>query len=180
MKLAINLLPIEFRQQDIKNAKFYKVQTIGVIVILLMIFSASAVVALRIFQSKNITQIQSKLSQSEQKISSLKTTESSLFLLKNRLTTIGQYLDNPSAQSEIYKLIIKLLPPAVSVSSISVSKSSEVLILATAADGDSLDRLINNLISKDSNQDKINQISLESLNRGKDGTYRVSIKIKAK
>ncbi len=180
MKIAINLLPNEFRQQDIENAKFYKIQTIGVIVILFMIFLASIIVSLRILQSKNISLIQSKVSESEQKISSLKTTESSLFLLKNRLTTIDKYLDNPSAQSEIYNLIVRLLPPAVSVSSISVNKSSEVLLLATIADSDSLDGLVNNLISKESNQNRISQISLENINRSKDGSYRVSLKIKTK
>ena len=51
-KVTINLLPLEFREQDLNNAKFYKVQIIGVAVVLLIIFLSSLTVALRILQSK--------------------------------------------------------------------------------------------------------------------------------
>lgn len=179
-KIAINLLPLEFRAEEIKNAKFYKIQIVGVATILLMIFLSSLTIALRVLQSQNISQIKNKLTQSEQKISNLKNTQASLILLKNRLTTIDQYLGTLSNQTQIYKLITKLLPASISINSISIDKSSEVLVLATAPDRNSLEDLIDNLTSKDSNEDKINQVSLESINRGRDGIYRLSLKIKPK
>lgn len=178
MKVAINLLPIEFRAEAIKTAKFYKIQTVGVAIILLMTFLASLTVALRILQSQNISQIQAKLTKSEAKISDLKNTQASLFLLKSKLTTINQYLGISSNQTQTYKLITKLLPPSISINSISVDKSGEVLVLALAPDGNSVDNLITNLTSKEINEDKISQVSLESINRGKDGIYRLSLKIK--
>ena len=52
MKIAINLLPIEFTEQEVKRAKFIKIQTIGVFVILLMVFLSSLSVALVILQSQ--------------------------------------------------------------------------------------------------------------------------------
>lgn len=179
-KIAINLLPLEFREQDIKNAKFYKVQIFGVVTILLIVFLSSLAVALRILQSKNITQIQGKVAASEQKISDFKTTQASLFLLKNRITAINQYLGTPSSQVQIYNLINKLLPESVSLNSISVDKSGEVLMLLVAPDADSLDSLVTRLTSKEINEDKIKQVSMESINRGRDGVYRLSIKIKPK
>lgn len=180
MKIAINLLPLEFREQDLKNAKFYKVQVVGVATILLMIFLASLTVALRILQSQNISQIQNKKNLAEQKISDLKNTQASLFVLKNRLTTINQYLDTPSSQAQIYKIITKLMPSSVSLNSLSISNSSEVLILVTAPDGDSLDNLIANLTDQASNEGKISQVSIENINRGRDSIYRLSLKIKSK
>ncbi len=179
-KIAIDLLPIEFRAQDLKNAKFYKIQTLGVATVLLMTFLASLTVALGILQSQNISQIKNSLTESQQKISGFKNTESSLFLLKNRLATINQYLGTPSLQSEMYKLITKLAPAPVSISSLSVGKSGEVLVLAIAPDGNSLDNLITNLTSPESNENKISQVSLENINRGKDGIYRLSLKVKPK
>lgn len=179
-KIAIDLLPIEFRAQDLKRAKFYKIQTIGVGVILLMIFLSSLTIALRILQSQQDGQIQSQLNQSEGKISNLKKTQASLELLKNRLTTINQYLGNPPKQAEMYKFIDKQLPKSVSVSSIAIDKTGEVSVIAIASDGKSLDNLTTNLLSKETNEDKIKEVSFETINRGRDGIYRLTFKVKPK
>lgn len=179
-KIAIDLLPLEFRAEEVKKAKFVKIQTIGVSIILLMVFLSSLTIALRILQTKQISLVQAQLNQSENRINNQKTTQASLVLLKNRLTTINQYLGTDSKQSQMYKLIAKLLPSAVTISSISVSKEGEVVILATAANGEALDALINNLTSANSNQGKIKEVSAETINRGKDGIYRLTFKIMPK
>lgn len=176
-KIAINLLPLEFRNKEIKDAKFYKIQVLGIAFILLMIITACLTVALRYFQSQKISQLQDKFNQSEQKVINLKNTQASLILLKNRLTVINQFWQSPSKQVLSYELISKLIPASVSVSSISVDNSGEVLISAQAPDGILLDKVITNLTSQDSNQDKIKKVSLESANRGQDGIYRLSLKI---
>mgnify|MGYP001562626204 CR=1 FL=1 len=80
----------------------------------------------------------------------------------------------------MYQLIIDLLPSSVSITSISVDKGAEVLISAVATDANSLDELITGLTDVESNQGKISQVSLESITRGRDGIYRVSLKIKPK
>lgn len=179
-KIAINLLPLEFRAQQIKAANFYKIQTVGVIIILLMIFLASLTAALRILQNQNISQIQNRVTASEQKISDLKNTQGALLLLKNRITAINQYLGTSSKQIQMYQLITSLLPEVVSVSSLSVDKGGGVLILATVPDSVSLDNFINSLTAQSSNQDKISQVSLENISRGRDGVYRLSLTIKPK
>ena len=60
-KLSINLLPVEFTAEEVKRAKFYKIQTLGVGIILFMIFLASITVSLRILQSHNINLVQAKM-----------------------------------------------------------------------------------------------------------------------
>lgn len=179
-KIAINLLPIEFRAQQITAARFYKIQAIGVAAVLAMFFLSALTIALRFLQSQNISQIQNRVVASEQKISDLKTTQGSLLLLKNRLTTITQYLGTASKQAQMYQLITTLLPTSFSVSSISVGKDGEILILGVAPDSSSLDDVINNLTSQSSNQDKISQVSLETISRGRDGIYRLTLKIKSR
>lgn len=180
MKISINLLPPEIIELEIKKTKFYKIQFLGVAVILSLVFLASLTVALRILQSRNITEVKAKISQTEQKVSDLKSTQASLLLLKNRLTVIDKYLGIPSKQSEIFKLIDKLIPPAVAINAITVDKADEVVLLALAPDAGSLDRLVSNLTDKESNEGRIAQVSVESLNRGKDGFYRISFKVKPK
>lgn len=178
--ISINLLPIEFKLEQVKRSKFYKIQLIGVATIFLVIFLSSLTVALRILQSQNISRVQNQITQAESKLSGLKNTQASLLLLKNRLTAINQFLGVPSKQSQIYKLVTDLLPESVSVNSIGVDKDGNVVILAIAKDGNSLDNLINNLTIKEKNGDKISQVSLDGVNRGKDGIYRLSFKIKPK
>lgn len=180
MKLNINLLPLEFREEDSKRIKFYKVQAIGIAVMLFMFFLASLTVALRILQSQNISQIQNKLSQSRQKVSEFKNTQASLFILKNRLSSIDQYLETSSDQTKIYKIITGLVPPSISLNMLSINRNGEVLLVATTSDPNAIDNLLNTLNSKERNEGRISQISVENINKGKDGVYRLSLKIQSK
>lgn len=178
--ISINLLPIEFKQEEAKRTKFYKVQIIGVAAILVTAALASLTVTLRILQSQNISQIQTRVRASEQKISELKDTQATLLLLKNRLTAINQYLGIPSKQVQMYQLINDLIPVAFSVTSLSVDKNGDISILAAAPDGASLDSFMTDLTADGNNQNAISQVSLDSISRGRDGIYRLSIKIKPK
>ncbi len=55
-KIEINLLPLECRVEENKKARFYKIQAIGVVIILLLIFLSSITVALGVLQSQNLSQ----------------------------------------------------------------------------------------------------------------------------
>lgn len=177
--LKINLLPPETLEEEFKKAKFYKIQTAGIVIIFSLTFLASLTVVLRILQSRNIPVVQAQVTQAKQQVSDLKNTQASLLLLQDRLKVINQYLGVPSQQSSMYKLIDKLIPPSVLVNAVTVSKGGEVVFMALVPNFQSLDELINNLTAKDINGGKINQVSIESLNRGRDGIYRVSFKIKS-
>ena len=177
MKIAINLLPIEFTQAELKRTKFYKIQAIGVIVILLMLFLASLSVALRILQSQNIKGVQTQVSAQEDKISQLKVRQASLLLLKNRLTTISQYLNIPSKSTTMFQLLDKLIPASVSINSATVDKSGNVIIAGLVPDSQTLDDMITALTDKD-NASSIKEVSLDTISRGRDGVYRVSLNIK--
>lgn len=177
-KISINLLPPEVVAEQLKRTKFYKIQSAGIAIILLMTFLTSLTVAFRILQSRNIVAAQSKLDESSKQVSAYKSTEASLFILKNRLTVIDQYLGVPSEQSAIYRLIDKLIPSSVAVNSLTINKTGDVIVLSSVPDSVALDNLVNNLTSKESNEGKISQVSIDSLNRGRDGMYRVSLKLK--
>lgn len=176
-KISINLLPPEIVAQELKKARFYKIQLVGIAIILVMVFLASLTVALRILQSRNIAVIQATLVEQEQKVSDLKDTQVALFLLKNRLNVIDQYFGTSSQQVSMYSLLDKLIPDSVSVNAVTIDKNSAVTFLATVPDSAILDNLVNNLATKETNEGKISQVSLDALNRGRDGVYRVSFKI---
>lgn len=176
-RISINLLPPEFLAEELKRTKFVKVQTIGVGVILVMIFLASLTVALRILQSYSISQIQGRLGQIEEKVLNLKDRQASMILLKNRLAAINKYFDEPSIQSNMYALLDKLIPQSVAITSLSVDKKGDAVVIAVIPDSTSLDLFMANLLSPDRMMGKIKQVSIESLNRGRDGVYRLSLKI---
>lgn len=177
-KVSINLLPSEFRIEELKRARFYKIQAVGIAVIIIMVILASMAVALRILQSQYLVKIQTRLETAEERVLALKDIQGSLLLLKNRLTVVNKYLETPSERVLMYKLIQRLLPASVSINSISIGREGEILVLAQAADGSALDQIFTNLTFKETNEDKIKEVSLENLSRGRDGVYRVNFKVK--
>lgn len=177
-KIVINLLPPEIITQELKKARFYRIQFIGIVIILIMVFLTSLAVALRILQNRNISVAKAQLSEKEERVSGLKDTQASLLLLKNRLAVINKYMGVPSKPSSLYRLIDQLIPVTISVSSVSIGKTGDITLSVLAADSANLDDLINNLIVKDNNKGQISQVSLESLSRGRDGLYRVSLSLK--
>ena len=179
-RISINLLPKGFLTQELKSSKFYKVQAIGVAVILGMSFLVSLTVALRILQSNNIVPVQARLTQAEQRVSDLKSTQASLVLLKDRLEVINQYLGIPSKQTSMYDLIDRLVPSSVLINAITIDKSGEAVILASLPDSQTLDNLITSLTGSEGNQELVQEVSIESLNRARDGLYRISLRIKPK
>ena len=180
MKISINLLPPELITKELKKANFYKIQFAGIVVILVMVFLASLTVVLRILQSRSIKTVQARVTQAQQRISDLKDTQVALLLLKSRLGVIVNYLGVSSNQTIMYRLIGNLVPAGVTINSIGVGKTGEVTLTALAPDTPSLDDLINKLTVSESNEERISLVAVDSLNRGRDGLYRVSLTIKPK
>lgn len=178
MKISINLLPPEIIEHELKRTRFYKIQALGALVTLVMVFLAILTTVLALLQNRGIKLYQAQLAQAEQKVTGLKSTQASLLLLKNRLAVINQYLGVPSKQSSMYRLIDRLIPAPVVVNAVAISRDGGAVLVVSAPDSFSLDTLLSNLSSGETNEASISQVSVESLNRGRDGLYRVSFKIK--
>ena len=180
MKVSINLLPAEFRAEELKRTKFYKVQMIGIAAILLMIFLASLTVSLRILQSRSIQAVEERVLGAEEKITDLRGTQASLIFLKNRLDILRQYLGTESKTVSIYQFLTNQIPKSVSLNSISVDKEGNMLMLLHFQDIRSFDSLLVGLLDPEKSEGKIKAVSLDSLSRGRDGLFRVSLKVEPK
>lgn len=178
-KISINLLPAEYTGLLKEYTKFYKIQTISIILILVLIFLSSITVALRLFQSQRIKIAQANLEDVTTKVTQQKPKESSLTVLKSRLSTIDQISSLPSKQREMYNLVSSLLPPSLNISNVSVDKSGGMLLSIISQDFSNIDSFITQLTT-DPSQNKINQVIIEGLSRSRDGTYRGNLKIIAK
>lgn len=180
MKIAINLLPPEVTTHEKKQAKFYKIQAIGVAIILVMTFLTSLTLALRILQGRSISLYKDRVAKAEQQVTDLKSTQASLLLLKSRLTVIGQYLGVPSKQTAMYQLIEKLIPSSVTINALAVESVGGVSLTVLIPDAQTLDNLVDNLTTKEANEGKISQISIENLNKGRDNLFRMNFNIQQK
>lgn len=176
-KISINLLPPEFTQEEVKRGKFYKIQTISISIVLFLIFISVVTLSLRIFQSNRIKVLQTQASEAETRVSAQSLRQAQLVLLKNRLNTIKEYLGTSSKQAEMFNLVDSLLPAGVSVGNVSVGRGGSVLISALAQNAQVLDKLFADLLDQEKNESKIAKVSIEALNRGRDGIYRVSFTV---
>lgn len=178
-KISINLLPQEFRAEELRRSKFYKVQFISISIVLFMIFLSILTVSLRILQNGHLRAAQVKVTDAEARITSeaLLTRQTQLLILKNRLSAINQYLGTPSQQTEMYNLVNSLLPVSLVVNAASVGSDGTVSISALTSDESVLDQLFTDLLDKQKNEGKINKVSIEALNRGRDGVIRLSFKV---
>lgn len=175
-KLSINLLPQEYLSIEAKKAKFYRVRLLSISAIMLVFFFSAVALSLGFLQSQNIKAVEAKIAEGEEKVTQLAERQTALLLIKNRLSTINQYLGVTSKQVATYNLLEQVLPERIALSSMSIDKAGDAS-LVVVADVFTLDQLIADLTSR---PDKIASVSLESLNRGRDESFRVSLKIKPK
>ncbi|KKQ76509.1 MAG: hypothetical protein US99_C0070G0011 [Candidatus Daviesbacteria bacterium GW2011_GWF2_38_6] len=77
-------------------------------------------------------------------------------------------------------MLNQLLPSGLNISSYTIDRSGEAVVVGVVSDGESVDNLIVGLTSKSEASDKISRVSIENLNRGRDGLYRISLKIQTK
>lgn len=176
--ISINLLPEEFIVEQTKKLKFVKIQSISIAILLLTFFLASLTIALRVLQSQRINQVQGKLTEIESQISGYKTVEDNVVLLKKRIGSINQYLGVSSKGALIYEFVEKNIPSRIIINSLTIDKSGDVFLTLVLPDSISLDAIVNGLLEAQTEKVKIKEISLDGLSRGRDGTYRLSLKLK--
>lgn len=176
-KISINLLPAEFSAAELKRAKFVKIQAIGISIVLLMIFLSSLTFSLRILQNQSIKTVSGRVLATEEKITDLKGTQASLIFLKNRLDILQKYLGTQSKVISLYQFFTNQLPPSASADSISIDKENNLVVLILFQDIGEFDSLLVNLLDPQKNEGRVKEVSLDSFSRGRDGLFRVSLKL---
>lgn len=178
-KVDINLLPTEVSVAQRKQAKFGRVQIISIGILFILILTASISVAFRIVQSQKQERLGEEVGILEEKVSRFKDKEATLVVLKNRITAIIQLLGGDRLQTAMFNLITDRIPANVTITTISVDRAGNVLVSLLAPDSNSLEQTLVELTSGEAFE-KISKINIESLSSGKDGVYRMNMKIVSK
>lgn len=179
-RISINLLPPEFMAAELKASKFHKVQAIGIGVILFMIFLSSLTFALRILQNRTGELLQARLSKAEQRTADLKNTQASLILIKDRVKIIDQYFGIPSKHTTVYNLVDDLMPSSIIINAMTIERSGNLILLGATPDSQILDTFINSLTTNKTSLDLVKEVTIESLNRARDGLYRFTLEVTPK
>lgn len=177
--ISINLLPeieVSVRKQYQKSQL---IKTISISTLLFLFFLSSLILTLRVLQTRTIAHIQSEAFASEQQIEQLKDKESILVLLKNRLDQIEKISGVPSRQRDMYEQVVSNLPPTISYSSLAIDSSGNLSLSVVAPTQTDLANLFKVLESEET-LSKVASISVDSLSRGKDNSYRVSLGVSSK
>lgn len=173
-EININLLPAEDALRQKKASRFLLVQTISTALLLGLIFLTSATFALRVLQGQNISKVESLARKEELRVGEFKDKEAALYVLKNRLSAINNIVKTSGTQADVYDLVVSDLPPSVVATSVSIDKVGNVIESLIVPDGRTLDNLLAKFL------DQAQKIEVESLSRGRDGIYRVNLKIQMK
>lgn len=175
-KININLLPVEdaLRQKELQRLNL--IQNLSIGAMLVLIFLASATVALRVLQAQKIRAISTQAQTFEVQVEGQKVKESLIHVLKDRLNLLGQLGQLPQKQVKNYSILGGALPAQVLVSSTSIDRSGNILLSLQAPDATSLDLLLSNLTSPEVLQ-SFSRVEIESLSRGRDGVFRANLKI---
>lgn len=177
--ISINLLPTENTILQRKLSRVRQVKIISIAFLLMLFFLSSVLITLRILQTQEVARVQTQAQASEGQISNFRDKESTLVLLKDRLTVISRIKSAPSKQKKVYDSFTEQLPPSIEVSAVSLDSAGNLNVSTISPDSRSLTNFLADLTSEESFE-KIASVSVESLSRGRDGSYRISLRLVSK
>lgn len=175
--ISINLLPKEILLQRQQSTKLNFLIKLSTGLLILLIFLASATLAMRIAQNLEFKKASDSVAYAQERETNLQSREAQLAFLKERLSLIDQFSQKDKKIKEVFNLVVNLIPQDIQISELSVDKSGNMVILLSTNNLLSLEKMIEDLGNKEKNSNLIKKMSMEGLTRGKDGVYRFSLKI---
>ena len=162
-KITINLLPAEFLVEKKRRAKKSVYLRISIIAFVFGIIVATAVLLVRLNQSRELADLETQLNNEKARVSAQSEAEESSSLLKNRLAKINVLSNKESVPVQAYNLITNIMPIGTEVISFSMMKDNLVSLTVETRDTESLDNLFTNLLDSKSNQGFITGVKLENI-----------------
>lgn len=176
-KFSVNLLPKEILLQRTQSSKLALISKLSIGMLVILVFLASATLALRIAQGVQLKGAKHSVVLAEDKISSLKGKEEALIALKQRLISIKKLSSQDAKIKAIFNLVVYLTPPGVQINEASVDQNGNMGLVLASTDLSSFNTMVGNLGNKEKNGDMIAKVDLSSLSLTKDAVYRFALKI---
>ncbi|MDO8429127.1 MAG: hypothetical protein Q7S88_00675 [Candidatus Daviesbacteria bacterium] len=175
-RIKVNLLPAEILIERKKSLKLTLLNKLSISMLVILLFLASASLALRFTQSEKFKNINENLVFAEGKVTSLKGKEAKVVALKQRLRSIDTLLSADSKIREIFDLAVSS-SSGVDILDVSISKNGNMTISFSSDNLEGIEGLIINMINKGREKNLISEIFLEGLTLGKDGFYKFELRV---
>lgn len=168
-KIKINLLPPEIKDKAKKEAKQSLINKISIALLGVLILMTSSILAMVIFQGGTVNLLNTEIEKEKSRIQNLSSAEAIVLLLKNRIDSINQFTNKRYKQREVYDLLTPLFPQGVVLKTIAINKTTKVAVTGQTDNTFPLQTLFDDLIDPETNQGKINSVTVESLNTNRAG-----------
>jgi Tfp pilus assembly protein PilN len=176
-KISINLLPSSVLVKEKEQSRKSFLLRISVAFLVVIILIAGATLFVRINQKSQLSGANQDLIQAHKKVDSLKSQESTIVYLKQRLDSIATLKNQESKPVQAYNLMNKLTPIGVDVSSFTIDKSNKIIISAESQDNKTLKSFFDNLTDPVKNQGKVTKVRIDDLSQSKEGGFRLDVSI---
>jgi Tfp pilus assembly protein PilN len=176
-KIKINLLPPEIKEKAKKEAKQSLINKISIALLGVLILITSSILAVVIFQGATVNLLNTEIENEKSRIQSQKDTEAIVFLLKNRIDTINQFTNKRYKQREVFDLITSLFPQGVALKTVLIDKTTKVVVVGQTDNTFSLQAFFDNLTDPQTNEGKIANVTVESLNNNQPGKINFELSV---
>jgi hypothetical protein len=173
---GINLLPIEVIQQQKQKSKQNLANRFSVGMLVFLVFMTGIVFALRLMQDSSAQNVEDNIAHAQNEIGSLQEREGMLVSLKTKLGSI-QGLVNGDSKSVMFSSVLNQSPQDLKLAVLSVEKSGILMISLSSLSVSSIETFLTHLQDPNMVAFKISKIDVDSFSKGKDGVYRVTLKI---
>jgi hypothetical protein len=173
---GINLLPPEViaQQKQLSKQNFANRFSVGTLV--LLVFITGIVFALRLMQDSSAQQVEDTIAHAQDQIGSLQEREGVLVSLKNKLGSI-QTLISGDTKANVFTSVLNQAPADMKLSLITVEKSGVMLLTLSSPSVASIESFLVSLQDPAKLSFKVTKIDLDSFSKGKDGLYRMNLKV---
>lgn len=176
--ISINLLPKLEAEIANKQKKFKKVQLLATLTVIGLFLIVSVTFSLAIIQNSRLKKAEANLNQVKSEVEQFKAKEVTLLILKDRVKEVDRLKDQPSKPALMFSLINKLFPSAIFPQNVNIEKNASANLVLTAQNIEEVDNLFNDLLDKEKNEDLVKKVNVDNLSSGRDGTYRVTLKLR--
>jgi hypothetical protein len=162
-KLSINLLPPELEANKKKAKRRALINRLSVSLLAFMVALSAVGLVLDIIQSLNVKNLDRKVDSVKAEVTKQKKQEELVLVLKDRISGINNLLNNDTPHAKAFNLITKLVPDSVKINNFSIDKKGVVLLGGETTSPTYLSAFFNNLTDPTINENKISQVTVESL-----------------
>lgn len=178
--ISINLLPEEILIQRKQSSKISLLNKLSAMVIVVLIFAASATLSLRIIQQSKLGVVNKSLAYARTQVTDMQQKEVRVALLKKRLDSIRTLSASGSKETAMYNLLLLNAPADISIDSLSIDQNGNSSLDINSTSLDSINTFLSTLSDPGKNAGLISQISMDGFSLSRDGIYRFNLKIFSK